>query len=46
MKILLVTFQFAPHNIVGSVRVGKMAKALKEFGHDVRVLTAAPLEYP
>lgn len=46
MKILLVTFQFAPYNIVGSVRVGKMAKALRDFGHDVRVLTAAPLEYP
>jgi glycosyltransferase involved in cell wall biosynthesis len=54
MRILIVSYFFPPFNVVGAVRVGKMAKFLHAFGHDVRVLTARdqplqstlPLEVP
>lgn len=40
MNILIISFFFPPHNIVGAVRVGKMAKFLERQGHDLRVLCA------
>lgn len=54
MRILIVSVFFPPFASIGSTRVGKTAKWLREFGHDVRVLTCkdhalpetAPLEIP
>jgi len=54
MRILIVSFAFPPYNAIGAVRVGKMAKYLRQHGHDVRVLTSRdqpwhpdlPLEIP
>lgn len=40
MRILLITYHFPPFNQIGAVRLGKMAKYLREAGHEVRVLTA------
>lgn len=40
MRILIVSHCFPPKNVIGSVRVGKLAKFLVAAGHDVRVLTA------
>lgn len=40
LRVLLVSFRFPPFNSVGAVRVGKTAKYLARFGHEVRVLTA------
>jgi glycosyltransferase involved in cell wall biosynthesis len=40
MRVLIVSFVFPPHNIIGAVRVGKTAKYLWRAGHDVRVLAA------
>src|SRR5271165_650283 len=39
MKVLIVTFAFPPSNVIGAVRVGKLARYLDHRGHDVRVLT-------
>ncbi|MBO9391198.1 MAG: glycosyltransferase [Roseiflexus sp.] len=46
MQILLLSYFFPPYNIIASVRAGKTATYLHQFGHDVRVLTAQPLPYP
>jgi len=54
VRILIVSYFFPPYNTIGAVRVGKTAKYLCRFGHDVRVLTAfdqpiptgLPLEVP
>jgi len=46
MKVLVVSQAFPPFNASGCVRVGKLARFLHESGHEVRVLTAAPLPYP
>ncbi len=53
MKILIVSFWFPPSNVVGAIRVGKLARYLDRRGHDLRVLTAdiggdrsLPLEIP
>lgn len=40
MRLLIISFAFPPYNSIGGVRVGKTAKYLTRFGHDVRVLTA------
>ena len=40
MRILFVSFAFPPSNTIGCVRVGKTAKYLVQFGHDVRVISA------
>ena len=37
MRLLIVSFAFPPYNSIGGVRVGKTAKYLASFGHDVRV---------
>jgi len=36
MKILLVSFLFAPANVIGAVRVTKMAEFLTQQGHEVK----------
>lgn len=54
MKILIISYFFPPFNRIGSLRTGKMAKYLHQFGHDIRVVThdhhsknkSAPLEIP
>jgi glycosyltransferase involved in cell wall biosynthesis len=46
MRILIISFVFPPHNIIGAVRVGKTAKYLSRLGHDVRVITAGNLDIP
>ena len=38
MKILIVSYYFAPQNIIGSVRPTKLAKYLARMGHDVTVV--------
>jgi glycosyltransferase involved in cell wall biosynthesis len=45
LRILLVSYAFPPYNDIGHVRVGKTAKYLERFGHDVRVLTAMNQPY-
>src|SRR5690242_6784183 len=44
MKVLIVTFAFPPANVIGAVRVGKLARYLDSRGHDVRVLTTDIIE--
>lgn len=54
MRVLILSYYFPPFNTIGAVRVGKTAKYLAAFGHDVRVVTASeqgiertlPLEIP
>jgi glycosyltransferase involved in cell wall biosynthesis len=38
MRVLIVSFAFPPSNVIGAVRVGKLARYLDQRGHDVRVL--------
>jgi glycosyltransferase involved in cell wall biosynthesis len=45
LRILVVSYAFPPYNDIGHVRVGKTAKYLKRFGHEIRVLTAANQPY-
>ena len=40
MKILIIADYAPPYNKIGAVRIGKTAKYLKYFGHDVRLLTS------
>ena len=40
MRILIISFYFPPYNSVASIRVGKMAKYLKKFGHEIKVISA------
>lgn len=40
MKVLIVSYYFAPYNTIGAVRVSKLAKYWTRQGHDVKVLTA------
>jgi Glycosyl transferase 4-like domain len=39
MKILIVSFAFPPSNVIGAIRVGKLARYLDSRRHDLRVLT-------
>jgi hypothetical protein len=39
MKILIVGFWFPPANMIGAIRLGKLAQYLDRHGHDVRALT-------
>ena len=39
MRLLVVSAAFPPHNSVGAVRVGKLAKFLHLRGHDVRIVS-------
>ncbi len=40
MRILLLSYYFPPYNSIGAVRVGKTAKYLHRFGHELRVVAA------
>ncbi len=42
LNVLLVARAFPPENIIGAVRIGKLAKYLEDRGHDVRVVAATP----
>jgi hypothetical protein len=44
MKVLIITFAFPPANVIGAIRVGKLARYLDCRGHDVRVLTTNIVE--
>jgi hypothetical protein len=46
MRILMVSFNFPPYNVIGAVRAGKLAKFLHQRGHELRVLSAAPQMFP
>jgi hypothetical protein len=46
MKILVLTYHFAPFNHIGAVRATKMVKYLLREGHDVRVVAAADQPFP
>src|SRR5687768_1007228 len=46
LKILLISFCFPPYNDVGHVRVGKLAKFLLRFGHDVQIISAKDQPFP
>jgi len=39
MRVLIVSFWFPPANVVGAIRVGKLARYLNGRGYEVRVLT-------
>jgi len=39
MKILIIGFWFPPANVIGAIRLGKLARHLDRHGHDVDVLT-------
>lgn len=41
MKILIVSYYFAPQNLIGAVRPTKLAKYLTRMGHDVTVVCGA-----
>lgn len=41
-KVLLVSHAFPPNNLIGAVRVGKLAKYLHDAGHCVQVIAAVP----
>lgn len=40
MKVILVSYFFAPRNAIGSIRATKIAKYLTEKGHEVTVITS------
>jgi glycosyltransferase involved in cell wall biosynthesis len=40
MRVLIISFAFPPCSLIGSIRVGKTAKYLRRFGHDVRVVSS------
>jgi glycosyltransferase involved in cell wall biosynthesis len=44
MKVLIVSFSFPPSNVIGAIRVGKLARYLDRRGHDLRVLTTDIVE--
>src|SRR6202045_5024178 len=44
MRGLIVSFAFPPSNVIGAVRVGKLARYLDQRGHDVRVLATDVVE--
>jgi Glycosyl transferase 4-like domain len=46
MRILLVSYFFAPANTMGALRVTRLASFLRNAGHDVRVLAAAYSGWP
>jgi Glycosyl transferase 4-like domain len=46
MKILLVSYFFAPANTMGALRTTRLASFLMQGGHEVRVLTADDPAWP
>lgn len=43
MRILLISYWFPPSNVIGAVRAGKLARYMREAGHDVRILAGPAL---
>ena len=41
MKILIVSYYFAPQNLIGAVRPTKLAKYLARMGHEVTIICGA-----
>lgn len=41
MRILLISYYFAPQNLIGAVRPTKLAKYLSRMGHEVTVICGA-----
>src|SRR5215210_3454712 len=41
MKVLFLTYHFAPYNHIGAIRCVKTAKYLTQMGDEVKVLAAA-----
>lgn len=46
MKILFISFYFAPYNAVGAVRPTRLAEQLERLGNKVYVVSAARQPYP
>lgn len=46
MRILIISYAFAPFNSIGSVRVTKTVKYLEKLGYEIKVLTADDLLLP
>lgn len=46
MKILFITYYFAPYNTIGAVRTTRTAEKLIEMGHDVKVISADKQSLP
>lgn len=46
MRILIISHRFPPQQAISAVRVGKIAKYLTRFGHDVRVVSAVSSVLP
>lgn len=44
MRILIISYHFAPQNLIGAVRATKLAKYLQRMGHEVTVLCGEGLE--
>ena len=44
MRVLIVSFAFPPSNVIGAIRVGKLARYLDQRGHDIRVLATDVVE--
>ena len=40
MKILFITYFFAPYNCIGAVRTTRTAELLSKRGHEVKVISA------
>ena len=40
MRLLMISFHFAPFTESGSIRVAKTAQYLTHFGHEIRVVTS------
>lgn len=43
-RILIVSYYFAPQNVIGAVRPTKLAKYLTRMGHDVTVISGGGLD--
>lgn len=46
MKILFITYHFAPYNCIGAVRTTRTAEYLSELGHEVKVVSAIDQDLP
>ncbi len=46
MKVLFITYYFAPYNTIGAVRTTRTAEKLIELGYDVKVISANKQNLP
>ena len=42
-RILIISYYFAPQNVIGAVRPTKLAKYLTRMGHEVTVISGGGL---